>query len=111
MRRYKLIERRSFLGRAVTMAATVFFPGVFAPLSFSATKRRYEIALESLLPYDIRQKEIRMYVGPDLQPIRPSDTYAMQTRQNGRKEFYRGRQISPVADFSVGGSIHDQSRF
>jgi len=55
MRRCKLIERRSFLGRAVTMAASVFFPGFFARLGFSATKQGYKLAPESLLPFDIRQ--------------------------------------------------------
>lgn len=55
MHRCKLIGRRSFLNWGTTVAAAVFFPGFLWSLGFSATRRGYVLALEALLPHDIRQ--------------------------------------------------------
>jgi len=55
MHERKLMRRRIFLNLATTTAAGFFFPGFFWSLGFGATKRRYELAAESVLPYDIRQ--------------------------------------------------------
>jgi len=60
MRRCTLIERRSFLCRAVTMATTFFFPGFLAPLGLSATKQGYKLPPESVLPNDIRQAPVEV---------------------------------------------------
>lgn len=60
MHRCMLMARRPFLNLAATMAAAVLFPGFLSSLGFSATKRRYELGPESLLPYDIRQAPVEV---------------------------------------------------
>ena len=60
MHGFELMSRRTFLHTIVTGATAVVLSESLWFLGFSATKRRYELAPESLLPSDIRKAPVEV---------------------------------------------------
>ena len=51
----KLMERRSFLTKSAMVVATLVAGPLFGRYAFAAATHRYKLALESILPPDIRK--------------------------------------------------------